>query len=551
MSVSTSDDLDVCPANEVRPEVLTWLWPGRLALGKVAIFDGDPDVGKSMVALDLCARLSTGRSMPDGAPLAAPAASIYLSAEDAARDTLLPRLLSLGADVSRVFVLYRKDLRLEQRVSIPSEIRFIDRILGRTAARLLVLDPIVAFLDRSILWASDQSVRRALYPLALLAERHGSAIVLIRHLNKKAGDRSQYRGAGSIGFLAACRCGWLFAPEPQPGAGESRRPEGSPPARRCVMAQLKNNLAEPQPSLAYELRPGEGGLPTLAWLGPCGWSAGQLVARPPRKHHSPGYRAREFLKEFLAGGPRTTAEIWPAALEQDLNKRTVHRARKALGVKSQNLKVDGQRRCYWLLKDQEWPAELRPESDRLDAFLDDLVRRYAPPNPLDDGEPGYAPEIRTGSPPADTAPAAVAPVSLAAPEPKALAPACNAPPAAGGMDAGPAQATATPAAPEPSGPVELMTTPAASSTQEAARSDGLPVAAASGPDSAASADVPAGVPLPNAPAAADAPAPAACAAGPQWPITPEEARNIVRGCRLAGWVPPAEVLAALVTPGKG
>jgi hypothetical protein len=243
MSVPASDDLDVYPASEVRPEVLSWRWPGRLALGMVASVDGDPEVGKPMVALDLCARLSTARPLPDGAPPAASAASIYLSAEDAARDTLLPRLVSLGADVSRVFLLHRKDLRLEQRVSIPTEIEFLDRILGRTAARLLMLDPVVAFLDRSILWASDQSIRRALFPLAMLAEWHGCAVVLIRHLNKKGGDRSLYRGAGSIGFLAACRCGWLFDPEPRPAGSDPRLPEVPEAARRCVMARSPSRAA--------------------------------------------------------------------------------------------------------------------------------------------------------------------------------------------------------------------------------------------------------------------------------------------------------------------
>ena len=50
----------VQPLSQVEPQVLTWLWPGRLAEGKLALFDGDPGRGKSLVSLDLCARVTTG-----------------------------------------------------------------------------------------------------------------------------------------------------------------------------------------------------------------------------------------------------------------------------------------------------------------------------------------------------------------------------------------------------------------------------------------------------------------------------------------------------------
>jgi hypothetical protein len=388
MATLDSDDLDVCPASDMRPERIAWLWPGRLALGKVALFEGDPDLGKSLVALDLCARLSTGRPLPDGTPrLSEPLRSIYLGAEDGPQDTILPRLLALGADASRVFVMHRKDLLLDQQVSIPTHVGFLDRILARTGARLLVLDPIVAFLAPEIIVASDQSVRRALRPLAALAEKHACAIVLIRHLNKKLGGPALYRGGGSIGFLAACRAGWLFALDPQPE--DPLLPGGADKhaAKRCVMAQVKNNLAAAQPSLAYELRAGEGAYPTVHWLGPCAWTHQQLVARPRQKHLSPGAHARQFLKEFLADGPRLTADIWVASLEQDISKRTLQRARKEMQLGRRIVVMDGKRQCYWLLPGQQLPGELRAaESSGFDAILAALDAKYSPGNPLDEEE---------------------------------------------------------------------------------------------------------------------------------------------------------------------
>src|SRR5437762_3142182 len=103
--------MDLCPISQLTPRPVSWLWPGRLALGKLAILDGDPGLGKSLLALDLCARLSTGRPMPDGSAGPGVCNSLILNAEAGAADTIRPRLQALGADLERVFVLeqFRRD----------------------------------------------------------------------------------------------------------------------------------------------------------------------------------------------------------------------------------------------------------------------------------------------------------------------------------------------------------------------------------------------------------------------------------------------------------
>ncbi len=213
----SDDDLDIRPVSELTAQPIAWLVPDRFALGQVAIIDGDPGLGKSLIMLDLAARLSTGRPWPDGAnhPSPEPAATIYLSAEDRDDDTITPRLQALGADLGRVFVYCCKDRLLHRPLAFPANIAFLGRTLAKTGARLVIIDPIVAFLDDSILSGSDQSIRRALYPLAELAKMYGCTIILIRHLNKKAGSRSLYRGGGSIGFVAACRSAWLVGLDPR------------------------------------------------------------------------------------------------------------------------------------------------------------------------------------------------------------------------------------------------------------------------------------------------------------------------------------------------
>src|SRR5579884_2181624 len=139
------------PASELTLRLVDWLWPGRLAVGEVAVLEGDPGLGKSFVALDLCARLSTGRAWPDGAPAPAPAASVFLSGEDNDEATLGPRLRALGADLTRVF--------------LPDQTGALEQIVAQTGARLVVIDPVMRFLGREVNPASDPDIRRALAPL--------------------------------------------------------------------------------------------------------------------------------------------------------------------------------------------------------------------------------------------------------------------------------------------------------------------------------------------------------------------------------------------------
>lgn len=135
--------------SELKPELVSWLWPGRLALGKLAMLDGDPGLGKSLLALDLCARLSTGRPMPDGSPGPNFCNALVLNAEDSEQDTIRPRLLAPGADLGRIFVLRPREAPGEL-LRLPTHTAMLEEALAQTQARLVVLDPIVAFLDRTV-----------------------------------------------------------------------------------------------------------------------------------------------------------------------------------------------------------------------------------------------------------------------------------------------------------------------------------------------------------------------------------------------------------------
>src|SRR5262249_2234903 len=161
---------------------IDWLWPGYLPLGGMAILDGDPGVGKSLVTLDLAARLTTGRPWPDGKPSPGPASVVLLCDEDF-DNILLARLNSAGAERCRITHWSRSDGASLPR--LPKDMDRIEEAVKRTQAKLLIIDPIMAFLDRSVMTSSDADVRRVLGPLACLADKHRCVVLLVRHLNKK------------------------------------------------------------------------------------------------------------------------------------------------------------------------------------------------------------------------------------------------------------------------------------------------------------------------------------------------------------------------------
>lgn len=357
------------------PRPVTWLWPGRLALGKLTMFDGDPEMGKSLVALDLAARLTSGRPFPGCDVAPQPGNVIILHGEDDAEDTVVPRLQALGADLDRVFIFSKDFMDRTGPFRLPLHTEFLDRALEQSRASLVVLDPIMAFLDPTIQIASDMSVRRALTPLAAIAGRHAAHVDMVRHLNKSGRHQSIYRGGGSIGLLAACRSAFLFARDPVDPL-------------RSVMAQIKNNLAAPQPSFAYRLRVQDGGLPVVEWLGESSLGADQLLAAAGRKPYlaCPRDHAHDFLFAFLDEGPRSTLDIWPAAEQQGLSQRTLRRVRKKAGLTCKSVWTDNRLLTYWMLPGQQLPPEIdppNPDRPSLEPYLAPLREQY-PTTPLDD-----------------------------------------------------------------------------------------------------------------------------------------------------------------------
>jgi hypothetical protein len=284
---------------DVRPERVDWLWPGRIPRGKITLLEGDPGLGKSTVAYDLAARLSSARPMPGLATPATAADAIIISHEDGLGDTVRPRLEAAGADLRRVHAVKGFGLDGTERLPVlPADVPIIEAIVEQHAAALLIIDPLFAYLGSEIDTFKDHDVRAALVTLAAMAERTRVAVLIVRHLNKRSGGPAIYRGGGSIGIIGLARSGLLVAPDPDDSAGR-------------VLASVKNNLATGIPSMRWRLVPEDNGAARVEWLGLSSHTAETLLANceGEPEERSALDEACAFLKDALAGGEVEVQEV--------------------------------------------------------------------------------------------------------------------------------------------------------------------------------------------------------------------------------------------------
>jgi hypothetical protein len=321
-----NDDVEIVRLADVEPEPLTWLWRGRIPLRKLTVLEGDPGLGKSTIAFDLMARVSTGAPMPDGSPTEA-GGGVILTAEDGLGDTVRPRLDVAGADVDKIVALKGvRDQDGKLRIPTVEDIAALTRACEKVEAKIVVIDPLMAYLPSQRNSWRDQDVRQALTPLAKMAEEIGVAVVAIRHLNKSVGTQAIYRGGGSIGIVGAARSALLVAKDPEDHT-------------RKVMACIKINLASPPPSLAYRIDQvtldGIGDVSKIVWEGESPHTADALLAVPvSQEERSALGEAKEFLRETLSNGQVPAKKVQRLAEKAGIADKTLQRARKALRIQS-------------------------------------------------------------------------------------------------------------------------------------------------------------------------------------------------------------------------
>jgi AAA domain-containing protein len=239
--VKPPERLKVTVVSASTRERVKWLWYGWLPAGKLIILDGDPDVGKSTLSIEIAARVSRGAEMPDGTEGIKASDVVLLSGEDDLEDTIVWRLLAANADIDRVHYVHAAlDDEGELPVTIPRDLGLIEQLVLSNNAALVIVDVLDEYLDERVDSHKNQSVRRVLQQVRAMARRTGCAVVMLRHLRKEASPKAIYRGGGSIGIVGAARAGWAMAYHPD---DESIR----------VLAAVKMNIAIKPRALTFKL----------------------------------------------------------------------------------------------------------------------------------------------------------------------------------------------------------------------------------------------------------------------------------------------------------
>jgi hypothetical protein len=316
--------------SDVIEEEIHWLWHGRVALGKITMCDGEPDKGKSVVTIDLAKRVRMNESMPDGSPgLGKRAGVVIVCGEDGLADTVLPRMKTAGADAAalrRVRVIDLVPEKLEsgeiskRLLSLVADLPKLEDVIKRAHAKLLIIDPITAYLGAQVDINKDSHVRQVLTPLALMAERLGVAILLVRHLNKDEAKSAMNRGMGSVAFVGVARMALLFVENPYK---EGER----------LLGRYKGNIGAPPPTWAYRITQVDENESHIKveWLGERSIKVTDALAQQGAK---PGVvdTVMAFLRDELRDGELTAKEVFKRGEEAGHSRASINRAKEKLGI---------------------------------------------------------------------------------------------------------------------------------------------------------------------------------------------------------------------------
>ena len=322
-------ELKLIHMEDVVSKEVEWLWYPYIPYGKITIVEGDPGEGKTTLVLKLAAAMSRGLPLPcDDDREREPIHIIYQTAEDGIDDTIKPRLEKAGADCSMIRVIDET----EKELSMTDD--RLEQAIVETGARLVILDPIQAYIGAKIDMHRANEIRPVLKHLGMIAEKYNCAIVLIGHMNKAAGSKSTYRGLGSIDIQATARSVLLVA-----------RLRDKSNIR--IMAHDKSSLAPTGDSIGFEMTEDSG----MICIEPYDITIDELLSGNEGRGKKKLDIAENFIKEYFGSRKEIISnDILQEAARRGIKRNTLLSAKKKLGIASGKGKTDdGISYWTWLL----------------------------------------------------------------------------------------------------------------------------------------------------------------------------------------------------------
>ena len=312
--------------SDVKTTNVRWLWYPFIAIGKITLLQGDPGDGKSTMMMNLIAELSTGGASPNGQAFGRPQRVIYQCSEDGVSDTIKPRLEKCGADCQNIAFINE-----EVHSGLTLDDERIREAIQNFQPRLVVIDPIQAYLGSDSDLQIAGRARKLMHRLSLWASTYDCAVVLIGHLNKKEGSKGLYRSLGSIDVVAAARS--VLQVERDPEDTNIR-----------VVTQIKNSLGPSDAVIRFEIRPQTG----------FSWISVDTVPMIEKKTEPPVFdtkmeKAAYLIKETLSRGDVPSNEMYEKLETEGISHRTAEDTRKSMGIRCYRK----MKQWYWSIKPQE------------------------------------------------------------------------------------------------------------------------------------------------------------------------------------------------------
>lgn len=295
----------------VKESEVEWLWYPYIPYGKLTLLQGDPGDGKSTFMIHIAACVTTASSLPDGNSIPEPQNVIYQCSEDNVSDTIKPRLLAAGADCSKIMFISEE----ERTLTIDDE--RIEKAIIETAARLLIIDPLQAYIPADYDMMNAASMRALMRKLNRIAEKQHCAIVLIGHMTKATGGKNLYRSLGSIDIAAVARSVLMI-----------KRDENYPEVR--YMFPIKTSLAFEGDAIQFMFDKITG----FRFLGPCDINDMRYIPDGETIFQRKSEQVEDLILRNLTSGRLPSAKVLSIIKEHGISERTARTVAKKIGVKS-------------------------------------------------------------------------------------------------------------------------------------------------------------------------------------------------------------------------